>query len=242
MKLSHFPLASRLALGGAVIISFSAGCFLRRPLPVIPTTVKKMCGEVHLTADSLQTGADGDSVTTYLINRGWRFSLALQSEDAVEELGWMVDETHNHPWVELAWGYGENVVPEEEFRTSEALKGNKGEPLFLARGLVAAPRHEVEVAEVTSLRFPRTRLSQLLSGLKSGIAPSDTGASTVVADNNPKIGTIYKGAADERAGRSSVRWIAQRLYEAGCPVDPTSGRTTRLLNAVGNFPPNTRHD
>ena len=239
-KLDRISLTvARGVLGAAILLS---GCFLRRPVSVTPQMAHKACGNVGHQVSAPSEGAENEVATVYLVNRGWRLSLVLRSEDAVEELGWMVDETHNHPWVEFAWGYGDNVIPPEDILPTSSLIPLTGAPFFLARGLPSKPHHDLEKAEITSLSFPRVRLAAVLLGVKSGIAPSETGASTVIGTANSKTGTIYKGAVSDSAGKSTVKWIAQRISEAGCPVDPTSGRVSRLLGALGKLPPNTRHD
>lgn len=166
------------------------------------------------------------------MNRGWRLSLILPSEEVVEELGWVFDEVHNHPWVEFSWGELDEVVNSEYLPI--ILEGNvsSAQKFALARGIAQEPKHTSENAELIKVTMERDALQKLSRGLKVGVFQTETGASSIAYSEPKKIGTLYLGTPDPWSGGDAVRWLAQRLSEGGCPVDISTTRPSRVLSAL----------
>jgi len=200
------------------------GCFLKRNVSVVPQARAVSCVP--------QSKTDTETTEVFVINRGWRLSFVLPSEEVVEELGWMFDEVHNHPWVELSWGELDEVVSADLLPATDGGGLRSDEKFALAKGVAHQPMHTVENAEVIKVTMRKDSLQQLTLGVKRGIYQTETGASSIVYSDPQKLGTLYRGSADEWSGGDAVRWIAQRLKEGGCQVDISTTRASTVLSAL----------
>jgi hypothetical protein len=200
------------------------GCFLKRNVPVVAQTRSASC--------VLQGRVNFDTTNIFVVNRGWRLSLVLPSEEVVEELGWVFDEVHNHPWIEFSWGELEEVVSAEYLATINLGELGSAEKFALVKGATQEPKHSVENAEVIRVTVERGSLQKLTQGVKRGVFQTETGASSIAYSGPQNIGTLYRGAPDQWSGGNAVRWMAHRLSEGGCQVDISTTRVSTVLSAL----------
>ncbi len=183
------------------------------------------------TASCAKPGVE--TATIYVDSLGWHTGVILPSAEAATELGSLIPELTQYPWVEIGWGDRDFYMASgySYWAGARALFFSRGSAVHAA-GFSEPPEQFFADYQLVQLSIERERLSDLLAYIRAHLELDCCCESVRLGSSLYGHGSFYAGRGTFSAGHTCNSWTAGALSHAGCDIDTDLTRASSLLREL----------